>query len=96
MSEREFEPKGMEVIPPGSPAAELARVMSWRRAFGVGLAVLGYFVVFTVWIPSTVAQLEAIESSAPWIQDLAVTGSWAVALSVGLVGLRRSQRAGWI
>lgn len=70
--------------------------MSWRRAFGVGLAVFGYFAVLTVWLPSRVLRLGVVESWDPWARDLAVTGSWAAALAFGLVALRRSQRAGWI
>jgi len=70
--------------------------MGWPKAFIIGAAVFLYFAVSTVWFPSKVLQSTAIQSSADWIQDIVVTGTWGAALVIGLIGLRLAQRTGWI
>jgi len=90
---------GERDIEHGAATAALAgsaRGVGWPRAFVVGLAVFGYFVVLTVWLPSRVLRLGAVQSSDGWVKDLAVTASWSAALMIGLVGLRLAQRGGWI
>ncbi len=80
---------------PGS-AAEPKLDIGWPQAGLVGLGVFGYFVILTVWLPSRLLRIGAVASSQQWIQDVTVVGSWAVALSAGLVALRVAQERGRI
>jgi len=62
----------------------------------VGLGVLAYFAVFTIWLPSRLLQFNSLASADQLVQDLAVTGSWAVPLLAAFLFLRWAQRRGLI
>ncbi len=70
--------------------------MSWPRAILIGLAIVVYFSVATMWLPSKLIQLDSVASAGESVQNITVTGSWFIALAAGIVGLRRAQRRGWI
>ena len=82
--------------PPGELISEPEASMSWPRAILIGLAIVVYFSVATMWLPSKLIQLDSVASASEWVQNLTVTGSWFIALAAGIVGLRRAQRRGWI
>ncbi len=84
---------GEAVAAGGSPTLAAS---SWRQAVGIGLGAFGYFAVLTVWLPSRVLELGAVESLDAWVQDLIVTAVWGVPLVLGLAALRVAQRRGWI
>jgi len=91
--------KGQDTAPPPPEvrnAMEPTQSITWTRAVLIGFGVFAYFAVLTVWLPSAVLRLNAIASSASWVQDIVVTGLWSVALAAGLIGLRQAQRRGWI
>jgi len=83
-------------VPEVSSGVEPVESMTWTRAGLIGFGVFVYFSVLTVWLPSAVLRLNAVASSASWVQDIVVTVTWSVALAAGLIGLRQAQRRGWI
>ncbi|MGC2239408.1 MAG: hypothetical protein WA726_01060 [Acidimicrobiia bacterium] len=60
------------------------------------MAILIYFVLFTVWLPSWALHLSPVADAAALVGDLIGLGVWLVFLVGGMWGLRRSQKAGWI
>ena len=46
-----------------------------------------YFVVATVWLPSTILGLQAVGELPRYARDLIASGVWGVALAVGIWGL---------
>lgn len=70
--------------------------MTWRQALGRGLLVVVYFAVATVWLPSWLVGLDPVASLPRAVVDLVAAASWAVFLTLGIIGLRRAQRRGWI
>jgi hypothetical protein len=69
--------------------------MTWVKAFAVGLLIVVYFVVATVWLPDFVLQLDPVANAASWVQDALIPSIWGVGLAAGLIGLRIAQRKGW-
>lgn len=70
--------------------------MSWWSATLRSVLIFGYFVVFTVWLPSWLLQVDAVASSRAWIRDGIALVVWGVALFAGLAGLRVAQQRGLI
>lgn len=60
------------------------------------IAIFAYFTLATVAFPSWVLGLNAIASYAGWLRDAIAVSTWGVTLAVGIVGLRLSQRRGWL
>jgi hypothetical protein len=61
-----------------------------------GLAIVAYFVLATVWLPSWVLRLPAVAQASRFVADLVGTAVWTAFLGLGMWGLRVSQRRGWI
>lgn len=70
--------------------------MSWLKAWLLGIAVFGYFVVATVWVPDFVLQLDSIASASAFVRDLVLMVVWGCAFVGGLVMLRIGQRKGLV
>jgi len=69
---------------------------TWPAAGLVGLAIVAYFALATVWLPSWVLRLPAIAQASRSVADLVGTTVWAVLLLLGMWGTRVAQRRGWI
>ena len=74
----------------------MGRDRTWSGAYAVALAIVVYFIVATVWLPSWVLGLGLLADLPNLVRDLLGAGVWAVFLGVGIVGLRWGQRAGLI
>ncbi len=61
-----------------------------------GLAIVGYFVLATVWLPSWVLRLPAVAQASRFVADLVGAAVWAAFLGLGMWGIRVAQRRGWI
>lgn len=70
--------------------------MTWIQALLRGVLVVVYFAVATVWLPSWLLGLDPVASSARALADLVAAASWAVFLTLGIVGLLWGQRRGWL
>lgn len=81
---------------PSTATGAATPTLGWARAGLLGAGVFVYFVVAATWLPSTLLRLDPVASSSQWIRDGIATGSWLVALSIGLFGLRWAQAKGWI
>ncbi len=70
--------------------------LGWLRATVIGFGVFAYFTILTVWLPSAILKLDGMLTAEPFVQELVVTGVWALALGSLIVGLRKAQRRGLI
>jgi hypothetical protein len=70
--------------------------MSWAVAGMTGIAIVAYFVLATVWLPSLVLRSPAVAQASRSVADLVGTMVWAAFLGLGMWGLRVAQRKGWI
>ncbi len=70
--------------------------MSWTVAGAVGLIVVAYFALATVWLPSWVLRLPTVAQASRLVADVVGTAVWAAFLGLGMWGLRVAQRRGWI
>ncbi|HEX6219793.1 MAG TPA: hypothetical protein VF115_01735 [Acidimicrobiia bacterium] len=73
-----------------------SRDRSWIEAGLAGLAIVAYFALTTVWVPSWVLRMSAVAQASQAVSDLVGTLVWAVFLLLGMWGLRLAQRRGWI
>jgi len=73
-----------------------SREKGWVAAGLAGLAVVAYFALATVWLPSWVLRLPAVAQASRSVSDLVGTMVWVVFLLFGMWGLRLAQRRGWI
>ena len=80
-------------MPDGS---DTGGVMTWTRAYGLGIGITLYFVIATIWLPSYVLKLGFVAGAPAVIRDTIGAGVWFVFLAVGFVGLRLAQRRGLI
>lgn len=55
-----------------------------------------YFAATTAWLPSWLVGLDSVASLPRAVVDLVAAASWAAFLALGIIGLRWSQRRGWI
>jgi hypothetical protein len=69
---------------------------TWSGAYLGALAIVGYFIVATVWLPSWVLGLRLLTDLPDLVRDLIGAGVWAVFVGAGVVGLRLGQRIGLI
>jgi hypothetical protein len=60
------------------------------------MLIFAYFVVFTVWVPSWLIQLDQVARLNSPLKDLIAVASWGGFLVFGLVALRSAQKRGWI
>ncbi len=67
-------------------------VRGWLSAF----AIVTYFAVSIVWLPSFVLRLSFVAELDRTIRDLIGASLWAVLLIAGIWGLRLAQRRGLI
>ena len=72
------------------------RQKDWAEAGLAGLAIVAYFALATVWLPSWVLRLPAVAQASRSVSDLVGTMVWVVFLLLGMWGLRLAQRRGWI
>lgn len=70
--------------------------MTWIQALLRGVLVVAYFFLGTVWVPSWLLNLDPVASSPRALVDLVAVASWAIFLTLGIVGLRWGQRRGWL
>ncbi len=61
--------------------------LPWWRAWVKTTVIVLYFVVATVWLPSTLLRLQAVGELPRYARDLIASGVWFVALAVGIWGL---------
>jgi mono/diheme cytochrome c family protein len=69
-----------------------ASPVSWRRGWALGIVITLYFVLATVWLPSHLLEDPAFASWPGAVRDIGVSLVWALAIGVGIVGLRWAQR----
>jgi hypothetical protein len=72
------------------------RQKGWAESGLAGLAIVTYFALATVWLPSWVLRMPAIAQASRSVSDLVGTLVWTVFLLLGMWGLRVAQRRGWI
>lgn len=72
------------------------RQKGWAEAGPAGLAIVAYFALATVWLPSWVLRIPAVAQASRSVADLVGTLVWAAFLVLGMWGLRVAQRRGWI
>jgi hypothetical protein len=72
------------------------RQKGWTEAGLAGLAIVAYFALATVWLPSWVLRIPALAQASRSVADLVSTMVWAAFLVLGMWGLRVAQRRGWI
>lgn len=72
------------------------RQKGWAEAGLTGLAIVTYFALSTVWLPSWVLRIPAVAQASGSVADLVGTMVWAAFLVLGMWGLRVAQRRGWI
>ena len=70
--------------------------MTWLNAWARGVAIFGFFVVFTVWLPDFVLGLDALTDLSHVARDVILLAVWGGALVAGMWLLRRGQRKGMI
>jgi hypothetical protein len=70
--------------------------MTWINASLRGVAIFGYFVVATVWLPDFVLKLDSVASASSFIRDLVVLVLWGGGFVGGLWLLRFGQRKGLV
>lgn len=70
--------------------------MSWLSSGARSILVFAYFVVFTVWLPSWLIQLDQVAALSSPVKDVIVVFSWGGFLTLGIVALRSAQERGWI
>jgi hypothetical protein len=73
-----------------------SREKGWIAGGLAGLAVVAYFALATVWLPSWVLRLPVVARASRPVADLVGTVVWAAFLVLGMWGLRLAQRRGWI
>jgi len=61
------------------------------RAFLSGLAIVTYFTVATVWLPSALLRSPLLAGADRDISDLVAVVAWGVGLGFGMWALRRAQ-----
>jgi hypothetical protein len=69
---------------------------SWTVAGVAALAIVVYFTLATVWLPSWVLRLPAVAQASRFVADLVGTAVWAAFLGLGMWAMRIAQRRGWI
>jgi Co/Zn/Cd efflux system component len=69
---------------------------SWSGSYVIALAIVAYFVVATVWLPSWVLGLSLLADAPNMVRDLIGSGVWALFVAAGVFGLRLGQRSGLI
>jgi hypothetical protein len=72
------------------------RQKGWAEAGLAGLAIVAYFALATVWLPSWVLRTPAVAQASRSVADLMGTMVWAAFLVLGMWGLRVAQRRGRI
>lgn len=72
------------------------REKGWAEAGLAGLAIVAYFALATVWLPSWVLRIPAVAQASRSVADLMGTMVWAAFLVLGMWGLRVAQRKGRI
>lgn len=72
------------------------RQKGWAEAGLAGLAIVAYFALATVWLPSWVLRIPTVAQASRSVADLVGTMVWAAFLVLGMWGLRVAQRRGWI
>jgi hypothetical protein len=70
--------------------------MTWGTASLKAIAIVAYFVVFTVWLPSWLLGLDAVAQASAPVRDAIAVVTWTVTLGAGIFGLRNGQRKGLI
>ena len=70
--------------------------MTWINASVRALAIVVYFVVFTVWLPDFVLGLGFVAEGSDLVRDVVVSLVWGAALVAGMTGLRLAQRRGLV
>lgn len=70
--------------------------MTWITAWLRGLAIVGYFVVATVWVPDFLLNLSFLQTANDVLSDLILLAVWGAALVGGMWALRVGQRKGII
>ncbi len=65
--------------------------LGWAAAWVRGIAIVAYFIVATVWLPSLV--FDRMADAPQWARDVAGSGVWLVAVAIGVALLRRLQQA---
>lgn len=74
----------------------MLRQTSWTVAGVKGLAILAYFALATVWLPSWLLRLPAVARASRFVADLLGTAVWAAFVGLGMWAMRVAQRKGWI
>lgn len=72
------------------------RSKGWAAAGLAGLAIVAYFALTTVWLPSWVLRMPVVARASRPVADLVGTMVWAAFLVLGMWGLRLAQRRRWI
>jgi len=72
------------------------RQKDWAEAGLAGLAIVAYFALATVWLPSWVLRIPAVAQASRSVADVVGTMVWAAFLVLGMWGLRIAQRRGRI
>jgi hypothetical protein len=70
--------------------------MSWLSSGMQSILIFSYFVVFTVWVPSWLIQLDKVATLSSSIKDLIAVAAWGGFMTFGIVALRSAQKRGWI
>lgn len=70
--------------------------MSWRSGSARSILIFAYFVVFTVWVPSWLIEVEQVAKLNSLIKDFIAVASWGGFLVFGILALRSAQKRGWI
>jgi len=70
--------------------------MTWLSGSTRGVLIFAYFVVFTVWFPSWLIQLDQVASMSSPIRDFITVLAWGAFMTFGIVALRLAQKRGWI
>ena len=70
--------------------------MSWLSGSARSILIFAYFVVFTVWLPSWLIQLDQVATLSSPVKDVVAVAAWVGFLTFGIVALRSAQKRGWI
>lgn len=66
------------------------------RAMLSAVGIVLYFAVSTVWLPSALLRSQLLIGLERSVSDLVALAVWGVGLGIGMWGLRRAQKRGWI